>query len=239
MRPLSAPALAALAFAAALALVAAPGAAQVNDKTEKGDKPDKSEKAEKVERAEKPPANPAEGGAACERAARQQLEDQVPNVADVSFDGAPALQHNLSNDSQLVLRGAGKHRTAGAVRTFSYSCNVDAKTIKVVGLVLRDGMPPPVAAAAPKPPAEPDLTHVSPEACESSAVLALKQRWPRVTQISFDGATRTFHQDSETSGRFHGNGRAQREPGSPAAVFGFDCEIDPRDGRVLGTQLQG
>jgi hypothetical protein len=225
-----------LAFAASLALVATPAAAQVNDKNEKAEKPDK---VEKIERAEKASVNPAEAGAACERAARQQLEDQVPNVADVSFDGAPALQHNLSNDSQLVLRGAGKHRAAGAVRNFGYSCNVDARTGKVVGLVLRDGMATVVAAAPPKPPAEPDLTHVSPEACESSAVVALKQRWPRVSQISFDGGARTFRQDSESSGRFHGNGRALREPGAPATVFGFDCEIDPRDGRVLGTQLSG
>jgi hypothetical protein len=229
MQPLLSPLRATLAFAAALALLAAPVAAQVNEKTEK------AEKSEKPEKAEKAP----DGGAACERAARQALANEVPNVADVSFDGAPALQQSLSNDTQVVLRGSGKHRTAGGVRSFSYSCNVDARTAQVVGLVMRDATPPPVAAAPAKPPAEPDLTHVSMEACESSAVLALKQRWPRVSQISFDGATRTFVQDTPTRGRLHGNGRAFPAPGSSAALFGFDCEVDPRDGRVIGTQLSG
>ncbi|MDQ6679499.1 MAG: hypothetical protein M3Y67_00850, partial [Pseudomonadota bacterium] len=71
----------------------------------------------------------------------------------------------------------------------------------------------------------------------SSAASALKRRWPRVSQISFDTDTRRFVQASPGKADFHGRGRALPEPGVPSALFGFDCEIDPRDGRVLGTRL--
>ena len=86
---------------------------------------------------------------------------------------------------------------------------------------------------------EPDLSHLSPSACEASAAAALKKRWPRVSDISFDGSTRSLSQESPAKAELHGQGRALPAPGSPHALFGFDCEIDPRDGRVLGTRISG
>jgi len=136
-----------------------------------------------------------------------------------------------------VLRGAGRSRGAGGVRSFEYGCNVDLHTSEAVGLVLRDTI---VIAAKREPqraPAEPDLSHLSPAACESSAVQALKQRWPRVSQITFDAETRSFAQESAEQAALHGRGRAQPAPDVPATLFGFDCVIDPRDGRVLSTRV--
>jgi hypothetical protein len=110
----------------------------------------------------------------------------------------------------------------------------------LIGLVLRDAISVAARPEAPaRPPAEPDLSFLSPAACESSAVLALKQRWPRVSQISFDPETRSFSQDSDRSAALHGRGRALPAPDAPATLFGFDCEIDPRDGRVLATRVSG
>jgi len=177
--------------------------------------------------------------AACERSAREALGSHGIAATDVTFTASPTVDKGLSNESQAVLRGSGRARGAHGARTFDYSCNVDLRTSEAVGLVLRDTI---VLAAKKEParaPAEPDLSHLSPAACESSAVQALKQRWPRVSQITFDAETRTFAQESAEQAALHGRGRALPAPDVPPTLFGFDCTIDPRDGRVLATRLSG
>ncbi|MGZ5157079.1 MAG: hypothetical protein ACXWJA_11705 [Caldimonas sp.] len=191
--------------------------------------------------AETPAAKPgtvaAAAAQACEREARQALTAKGSNGVEVTFAAAPAVQHNLSNDSQMVLKGVARWRLARDVRSISFSCNVDLASFEV-GLVLRDTTAAVAAQAAPaRAPAEPDLSQLSPAACESSAVEALKRRWPRVSEISFDPATRQFRQPSATLAELHGSGRAVPAPRSPSTFFGFDCEIDPRDGRVLRTSV--
>jgi len=175
---------------------------------------------------------------ACERKVRQSLSAQVVNP-EVTFNAAPAVQPSLSGDGQVVLQGEGRWRAADGARKFNYSCNVDVRTAEVFGLVMRDSRP---AAAPPPPaprPAEPDLSHLSLAACESSVVQALKQRWPLVSQISFDSDTRRYGQETSVRAELHGRGRALPAQGAPSTLFGFDCAIDPRDGQVLGTRLSG
>ena len=75
--------------------------------------------------------------------------------------------------------------------------------------------------------------------CESSAVQALQRRWPRVSQISFDSATRSFRQDSADHAVLQGRSRALPNAGAPSTFFGFECEIDPLDGQVLRTRVSG
>jgi hypothetical protein len=126
------------------------------------------------------------------------------------------------------------------VRTFTYTCNVDVKSGEAVGVVMRDTRPQPAAKAPPpRRPAEPDLSELSPAACESGAVAALKARWPRVSQITFDVRTRVFQQPSASSALLHGSGQALPSVDATTRVFGFDCEIDPRDGRVLRVSISG
>jgi len=185
----------------------------------------------------KPDAAGAAAAEACERAARQALAGNTLHPVEVTFNAAPTVQPNLSSDSQIVLRGVARWRGASGVRSISYNCNVDLRTFEAVGLVMRDSTPIASEAAPARAPAEPDLSELSPAACESSAVSALKQRWPRVSQISFDIATRSFRQQSASRAELHGSGRAVPAPHSPSTFFGFDCEIDPRDGRVLRTSL--
>jgi len=188
--------------------------------------------------AARPAATNSEAAAACERAARQSLATQGTPVADLKFIGTPALQPGLSNENQVVLQGAGSWRAAGGQRSFDYSCNVDLRTPEAVGVVIRDTTPATESAPA-RARREPDLSFVSPAACESSAAAALKQLWPRVSQISFDSSTRSLSQESASKAELHGHGRALPSPGSPSTHFGFDCEIDPRDGRILGTRVSG
>ena len=177
---------------------------------------------------------------ACERSARQAVPSSAREPVDVTFTAAPTVQPGPAIDGQVVLRGAGRWRAPTGMRTFTYTCNVDVRSAEAVGLVLRDTTPAAaVKAAAPRPPAEPDLSELSPAACESSAVAALKARWPRVSQITFDPRTRVFRQPSADSAQLHGSGQAVPSVDSATRVFGFDCEIDPRDGRVLGISISG
>jgi hypothetical protein len=186
----------------------------------------------------------AEATASCEHAARQTLNARAGltgAAVDVSFGPAPTVQPGLSNDERVVLRGAGRARGAAGLRSFSYSCNVDLRTGDAIGLVLRDT----TAASLEEPePAraswdDPDLSSLSPEACETSAAEALQRRWPRITGISFEASTRSFSQQSSSKAELHGSGRALPAPGGVTKLFVFDCQIDPRDGHVLRTNISG
>ena len=185
------------------------------------------------------PAASTEAVAACEQSVQQSLASKGAPPADLRFNGPPSAQTDRSNDGQIVLRGAGSWRSAGAVRRFEYSCNVDPRAPEAVGLVLRDTTPI-SAQARPAPAAlEPDLRHLSPGACEASVAAALKKRWPRVSEIRCESDARSLRQTSTDKAELHGQGRALPLQGSPYTLFGFDCEIDPRDGRVLGTRVSG
>jgi hypothetical protein len=177
---------------------------------------------------------------ACERSARQSVPGSGRFLVEVIFAAPPTVQPGPTIDGQIVLRGAGRFKSPTGMRSFSYTCNVDLKSSEAVAVMLRDTTPQPTAKAPPpKPPAEPDLSELSPAACESSAVAALKARWPHVSQISFDARSRVFKQPSASSASLHGSGKAVPSSDSPMRLFGFDCEIDPRDGRVLGVSISG
>jgi hypothetical protein len=185
----------------------------------------------------KPAAN-AEAVAACEQAAQQSLASKGAPAAELKFNGPPSSQPDRSNDGQIVLRGGGSWRAAGGVRRFEYSCNVDPRALEALGLVLRDTTPAALARPA-QSALEPDLRHLSPGACEASVAAALQKRWPRVSEIRLDSGARSLVQTSPEKAELHGQGRALPLQGSPYTVFGFDCEIDPRDGRVLSTRVSG
>jgi len=175
--------------------------------------------------------------ARCERAVRQALMPQAGPTAELRLSATPRAP---SDGSASLLQGEGQWRDGSTLRKFRFSCNIDPQDSEAVGVVIRQASPPLAAQAEPKPIADPDLSHVSPSACESGAALALQQRWPRVSQISFDPATRSLTQQSASRAELHGQGRARPAPESAVLVhFGFDCTIDPRDGRVVGMRLSG
>ena len=182
----------------------------------------------------------AEALARCERAVRQALVPQAGAATEVRFSSAPPTSRVLSDGSQTVLQGEGQWREAAALRRFKYSCKLDPRSGEAVGVVIRQVDPPLAAQAESKPTKDPDLSHVSPSACESGAAAALQQRWPRVSQVTFDTKTRSLTQQSASRAELHGQGRARPAPESAVLVhFGFDCTIDPRDGRVIGMRLSG
>jgi hypothetical protein len=178
-----------------------------------------------------------EAASACERAARSTLSTTRGAVSDVSFNVAPTVAPGPADSAELVLRGAGRARSSAGTRNFSYSCNFDTRSGEVSGVVLRDAAGEGTQAAPAVRSVEPDLSNVSPSACESAAAAALKQRWPTVSRIAFNSDTRAMEQDSLGNAALRGQGTAQPAPNAPSTHFTYTCAVDPRSGRVLATRI--
>jgi hypothetical protein len=180
---------------------------------------------------------PSRAGAsvACERAAQDTLQSSRPDVRGVSFNAQPIPVPGPVDANEVALRGTGRLITASGSRPFSYSCNYDVRARQVSGIVVRDAGSP---APQPAPRSvEPDLSNISPAACESSAAGALKRRWPAVSRIVFNSQSRQLTQDASGVAHLRGRGTAEPEVGSPATHFSYDCTLNARSGRVTGLQL--
>lgn len=126
-------------------------------------------------------------------------------------------------------------RTGTGSRPFSFSCSFDITAGAVSGVVVRDSAA--TAAASPARAVEPDLSHLSPAACESAAAAQLKRRWPGVSQITFSPDTRQLSQDADGVASLRGQGSAIPAVRDPSAHFSYDCAIDARNGRVMKVAI--
>ena len=180
---------------------------------------------------------PAALASACERAVRNTLLTDRGAAASTSasFDAAPTALPGGAEAAESVWRGSGLWRNANQVRTFRYSCTFDTALREVAGVVVRDGGD--AAAALPARAVEPDLSQLTPAACESAAARALKQRWPGVAQIAFDAGTRRLAQAAGGPAELQGQGRALPSTRDATKHFSYDCSVDPRNGRVLALRL--
>jgi hypothetical protein len=172
---------------------------------------------------------------------RETLRSSRGAAAEVSFNAPPAALPGTAEGGDLLLRGAGRARSGGSARTFTYSCTYDTRANSVAGVVLRDAAAAGERAAAPAVPArtvEPDLSAISPAACESAAASALKRRWPNVGRIAFNADTRSLMQDSAGTAKLEGQGSAQPQLGNElSSHFTYQCALDARTGRVLALRL--
>lgn len=136
------------------------------------------------------------------------------------------------SDGETGVRGEGRYRAgSGASVSFSYGCAYQAATDETSGVVFREiGAP---RAAAEKP-FEPDLTNVSPEACESAAAAALKKQHPRVARINFGSDSRRMQPGENGRVELIGAGSVERAQGMNLIPFSYRCEVDPRSGRIVG-----
>jgi hypothetical protein len=189
------------------------------------------------------PANgvpPSSAVQACETSVRATLRNTRGAAAEVSFNAPPAASPGSTDGGEMLLRGAGRAKSAGNARTFTYSCTYDTKSDSVAGVVLRDAAPAGDRAAttAPVRTVEPDLSQVSPAACESAAASALKRRWPNVGRIAFNADTRSLIQDSAGTAKLEGQGTAQPQIGSDTSShFRYQCALDAASGKVLALRL--
>lgn len=185
--------------------------------------------------ASAPPLIAGEGPGACQKAAESALRSARGSVEDLSFAGPPSVQAGTSDKDEFNFRGGGRYRLkAGTARGFSFSCNYNTQTGIVAGVLLRDDAVNDGAAASGTARIfEPDLSHVSPEACESAAAAALQRRHPKIERISFNSALRQLQQASADRASLEGQGDAVRVIGEPSTHFSYRCEFDPRNGRVI------
>jgi hypothetical protein len=154
------------------------------------------------------------------------------NAQEVQFAGAKRALTPASDDETGV-RGEGRYRgAAGGTMPFTYSCYYNTKSGATSGVVIRDA-----AANAPSEAAwQPDLTHVSPEACESAAAADLKDKHPRVGRIVLGSDSRQVRPGPDGHILLEGRGAVQRAPGMNAVPFSYRCEFDGKGGRVVGVQ---
>lgn len=138
-----------------------------------------------------------------------------------------------ATDDETSVRGEGRYRGQGDSVPFTYSCAYNAKTDAASGALFRDVGAP--RAAAEKA-FEPDLTNLSPEACESAAANALKSRHPRVGRIVFGSDSRRIQPGENGIVQLVGLGAVQRAEGMNATPFSYRCAVNPRNGRVVDIQ---
>lgn len=174
---------------------------------------------------------------ACEAAAAETLRGLRGRAAqEVQFSAARRSAPPGADDaSSATIAGNGSYRGAsGGATAFSYTCAYDADTGKASGVVLRDARAGGATAAA-QPAWEPDLTHLSPEACEAAAAAALKDKYPPVGRIAFDPDTRQLRPAPNARTSLEGRGRMERAAGMNSAPFSYRCVLETASGRVVSV----
>lgn len=141
------------------------------------------------------------------------------------------------SDDETSIRGEGRYRSAnGASVSFSYGCAYDAQSDSTSGVVLRESGAQRAAAAEKS--FDPDLTNVSPQACESAAAAALKKLHPRVGRINFGSDSRRLQPAELGRVAMTGDGSVERAPGMNLIPFSYRCEVEPRSGRVVAISTK-
>jgi hypothetical protein len=180
-------------------------------------------------------ANPDHGKATqhCEDAVTAAIERaRGKDAHDVQFVGATRA---ISTDGDDIgVKGEGHYRRASGIVPFSYSCAFNQTTGGTSGVVFKETGS--TVAAVDESAWQPDLTNVSPEACETAVAAVLKDQHPRVAGISFRSETRRLQPAGGVRVGLEGQGTLQRAPGMNANPFRYRCEIDPRSGKVLAAR---
>jgi len=181
-------------------------------------------------------AQPDAGNAGdlCEEAVADTVRRMRGKQAqEVQFIGAKrALSPTLGDETGV--KGEGRyHGAAGGTVSFSYSCAYNAKTGDTSGVVFRDIDR---AAANAEGSWQPDLTHISPDACDAATAAALKEKYPRVGRIAFGSDTRRLTPGANDNTSLEGQGAVQRAPGMNAIPFTYRCEFQTRNGELVSVQ---
>ncbi len=169
----------------------------------------------------------------CEASVAEALQKlRGKHAQDVQF---AASQHVVAaiDDAEISVKGAGRYRAgtgAGASAAFSFSCSFNARTGVTSGVVLRESG---VDSARAEADWQPDLSHVSPQVCESATAQLLKEKHPRVAQIALDPDTRRLEPGPDGNIVLSGQGGVQRAPGMDAMPFSYACEFDRRSGALV------
>jgi hypothetical protein len=139
-------------------------------------------------------------------------------------------------DDETAIRGEGRYRAAGGAGvSFTYGCSYSAASDSTSGVVFRETSG---QRASAEKPFDPDLTNVSPQACESAAAAALKKQHPRVGRINFGSDSRRMQPGENGRIALIGAGSVERAQGMNLIPFSYRCEVDPRNGRVVAVSTK-
>jgi hypothetical protein len=168
----------------------------------------------------------------CEEAVASSVERvRGKDAHDVQFVGAKRAITTDGDD--IGVKGEGRYRRGTAAVPFTYSCAFNTKTGGTSGVVFREA---PGAEVAEAKPWQPDITNVSPEACETAVAALLKDQHPRVSGIAFRSDTRRLQPAPGARVGLEGQGTLQRAPGMNPNAFNYRCEFDPRNGKVVAAR---
>lgn len=168
----------------------------------------------------------------CEAAVAEAVKRMRGREAqDVQFVKTKRV-FTASGDEETSLKGEGRYRGAsGRSMPFNYGCALNTKTGATSGVVFRELGPPPEEKAW-----QPNLTHVSPDACEGAAAASLKSKNPRVGRIVLDSESRRLSRGTDDRIVLEGRGALERAPGMNTVPFTYACEVEPRNGRIVSIQ---
>ncbi len=182
-----------------------------------------------------PPDTAKAAGDACETAVADTVRRMRGRDAqEVQFIGAKRAISPTPGDETGV-KGEGRYRGPAGAVSFTYSCAFNAETGATGGVVFRE-----IGPARPSGEAswQPDLSKLSPEACEAATAAALKDKYPRVGRIAFDGESRQLRPAPNAGTSLEGQGALERAPGMNSVPFTYRCEFEPHGGKVVSVQTK-
>jgi hypothetical protein len=135
-------------------------------------------------------------------------------------------------DDETSLKGEGRYRSvSGRLVPFTYGCALNTKSGATSGVVFREQ-----GAPVEEKVWQPNLTYVSPDACEGAAAATLKSKNPRVGRIVLDSESRRLRPGPDDRILLEGRGAVERAPGMNSVPFTYQCDVEPRNGRIVSIQ---
>ncbi len=170
----------------------------------------------------------------CETAVAETVKRmRGPAAQELQFS---PTKRNLAptQDDETSVRGEGRYSSrSNGTYPFTYSCAYNAKAGTTSGVMFRETGS---ALAKAEPAWQPDLSYLSPAACEGASAADLKQKFPRVARIAFDSDSRQLAPAPDNLTLLAGQGAVQRAPGMQSEPFSYRCEINARNGNIVSVQ---
>lgn len=181
------------------------------------------------------PADPTKAAESCEVAVGDTIKEmRGKDVQDIQFTKEKRVLTPTTGDETDV-KGAGRYKLGSSgPRPFTFGCAYNPVTNATSGIVFRDAGP--LRSEADQKPWDPDLSKVSPEACEIAVVADLKKKHPRVGRIVLGSDSRRLQPASDGRSSLEGMGAVERAPGMNAISFKYACEFEPKSGRIVAVR---
>lgn len=172
-------------------------------------------------------------GEACEKQVGETLRDlRGRDAQDVQFIGAKRVIAATQTTDETGVKGEGRYKGKSGAVSFTYSCAYNTATGETSGVMLTEKGRP----AGDDKPWQPDLSNLSPEACERATAAALKDKYPRVARIVFGSDSRKLLPAPNAHTRLEGQGGLERAPGMNAVPFTYRCEFETPSGKLVSVQ---